>query len=94
MQKVAAVYDGLLTGIHTSDRGSTIPESNVAASGITTSMVETQVPRLTFVAYSARTNSHVTVATQPVVARSTSSQVTVASTMASLRSFRWRGLTR
>ena len=88
MQKVAAVYDGLLTGIHTSGRGPTIPESNVLASGITTSTVETQAPRLTFVAYSARTNSHVAVATQPVVARSTSSQVTVASTMARLNALK------
>jgi len=81
MQKVAAVYDGLFTRIHTSECGSTIPEPNVPASGITTLMAETQGPRLASVAYSARTNSHVAVATQPVVARSTSSQVTVASTV-------------
>jgi hypothetical protein len=95
MQKVAAVYDSLLWSKDLSDncRGSGISEPSVLASGITTSTIEPQCPRLAPSAHnsgaiglspstdSPRENSNVAVATQPVAARSTSSLVKVTPTV-------------
>lgn len=81
MHKVAAVYDSLLAGKDSNGnrRGSGVSEPNALAAGITASTVETQCPRLSPAAHSAHEDSTVAVATQPVVASSTSSLANIAS---------------
>jgi serine/alanine adding enzyme len=63
MQKVAAVYDGLLAGDDSSARGSRSPEPSALASST----------------HSNLGNSNVALATQPIVVRSTSLQANIAS---------------
>jgi len=79
MRKVAAVYDGLLAGDGSSARGSRIPEPNALASSITTPTAEAECPRLASSTHSNLGNSNFALATQPIVARSTSLQASIAS---------------
>lgn len=81
MRKLAAVYDGLLAGDDSHARGSRIPEPNALVLSITTPTVETDGPRVAPSAHSSLVNSNVALATQPVVARSTSSQAKISSTI-------------